>query len=601
MHNTANQLLRIALSLILVIPPVYAHANNKEGGGFYAESAPEQIPEKFCSIFFPDNSTSVEQEVEKLHDVILIVKENPGTKISLKAFASPYGTESYNRTLGEKRLKAIRNYLLLSGLQEEDFAVVEYAGIDENARRSSLARRVDVYLEHVQVEPVPAEENEVVGEKVEEVPMTAVVEIPSEEPAVEPAVEPVAEPAEEPAVEAAADGRIIIKDTLHVLFRVGQSDIDLDYAGNGSRIQGFVNHLRNDLKGVDPREMVVTIYTGASPEGPAELNRRLGEQRGLALRKVLVSHLQDIPVHMTVVNEGARWRGLYDMVEASDEPWKADVLRILEQTPREEGSFQMESREKGLRKLKKGKVWQALSANYLPALRGSGMAVLSEQPVPLVATLHDTIVLRDTILYLPKDCPKPYVDHRNLVALKTNFLLWGVLTPNIQLEIPLGTKGRWSLETEFFCSWWTWNRNTRAQQIMNLGVEGRYWLGNRERHHNLDGWHIGLAAAIGYYDLELKRSEGWQGEYLNVYFNGGYQHRFGRHKQWLVDGGIGLGYIPTQHRHYLGSSVYPVGYEESEDKHLMWQGTSWRHILGATHANISIGYLFGAGKTSKKK
>ena len=187
------------------------------------------------------------------------------------------------------------------------------------------------------------------------------------------------------------------------------------------------------------------------------------------------------------------------------------------------------------------------------------------------------------------------------MALKTNFLLWGALTPNIQLEIPLGTKGRWSIETEFFCSWWTWGNNSHAQQIMNLGVEGRYWLGNRERHHTLDGWHIGLAAAIGYYDLELKRSEGWQGEYLNVYVNGGYQHRFGRHKQWLVDGGIGFGYIPTQHRHYLGSSVYPVGYEESVDNHLMWQGTSWRHILGATHANISIGYLFGAGKTSKKK
>lgn len=588
MHNTAKHLLRIALSFIVVIPPVYAFANEKVERTILEEGAPENSPEKFCSIFFSDNSTSVEQEAVKLLDVISTVKENPGTKISLKAFASPYGTESYNKTLCEKRLKKVKDYLLSNGIQEADFAVVEYAGIDEKAKRSSLARRVDVFLDQAPAKPEPVAEKIVVEEKVEQVPAEP------EPVVVEEKVEQV------PLQVTVVENSIVKKDTLHVLFRVGQSEIDPDYADNGSRIKAFVDNLKKDLKG-NAHEKSVTIYTGASPEGPAELNRRLGEQRGIALRRMLISHLENKPVNISIVNEGARWRGLYDMVEASKEPWKADVLRILEQTPRENGSFQTESREKELRKLKKGKVWEALSTNYLPALRGTGMAVVTEQPLPVVLTVHDTIVLRDTIIYLPKPCPKPYVDHRNLVALKTNFLLWGVLTPNIQLEIPLGHNGRWSIETEFFCSWWTWDRNSHAQQIMNLGVEGRLWLGNRERHHNLDGWHIGLGAGVGYYDLEFKRSEGWQGEYVNIFINGGYQHRFGRHKQWLVDGGIGLGYIPTQHRHYLGSSVYPAGYEESEDRHLMWQGTSWRHILGATHANISIGYLFGAGKTSKRK
>lgn len=573
MHNTAKHLLRIALSFIVVIPPVYAHAYNEEGRTILEESAPELNPDKFCSIFFSDNSTSVDQEAVKLLDVVIsAVKAKPGTKISLRAFASPYGTESYNKTLSEQRLKKVKDYLLSNGIKEADFAAVEYAGIDEATQRSHLARGVDVFLVESPAKPEPEVKEIVVEEKLKQVPLTVTV----------------------------VENSLIKKDTLHVLFRVGQSEIDPDYAENGARIKSFVDNLKKGMKN-DAQEKSVTIYTGASPEGPAELNRRLGEQRGLALRRVLISHLENKPVNITVVNEGARWRGLYDMVEASNEPWKADVLRILEQTPREDGTFQMESREKELRKLKKGKVWEALSMNYLPALRGTGMAVVTEQPLPLVLTVHDTIVLRDTIIYLPKPCPKPYVDHRNLVALKTNFLLLGALTPNLQLEIPLGHKGRWSLETEFFCSWWTWDRNRYAQQIMNLGVEGRLWLGNRERHHNLDGWHIGLGAGVGYYDLEFKRSEGWQGEYVNVFLNGGYQHRFGRHKQWLVDGGIGLGYIPTMHRHYLGSSVYPVGYEESEDKHLMWQGTSWRHILGATHANISIGYLFGAGKTSKRK
>ena len=117
MNYTAKHLLRISLSLMIVIPPVHARAYSKVGA-IVGESAPEQNPDKYCSIFFSDNSTSVEQqEVEKLQDVIRTVKENPETKITLKAFASPYGTESYNKTLCEKRLNKVKDYLLSNGVQ----------------------------------------------------------------------------------------------------------------------------------------------------------------------------------------------------------------------------------------------------------------------------------------------------------------------------------------------------------------------------------------------------------------------------------------------------------------------------------------------------
>ena len=384
-------------------------------------------------------------------------------------------------------------------------------------------------------------------------------------------------------------------DTLSIQFRVGQSDLDLSYGQNREHIASFVLRSWARYGTYNADDLQLTLYTGASPEGPAELNRRLGEQRGIALRKEMEKLLSGLVGHITVVNEGPRWGALYNMVHESQEPWREDVLRILERRPSDD-SWDADKREQQLRKLNGGRVWKALSERYLPQLRNSGSAIIASVKEPV----RDTIVIRDTVIYLPVPYPEPYINHQKQWAVKTNLLLWGVIAPNVQLEIPLGDCYRWSIEGELFFPWWTWSRNAHAEQFLNVGCELRYWLGDRSLQHSLDGWHVGGGLALGLYDFEWKRSEGWQGEYLNIYCNIGYQHRFGLQKEWLVDGGIGWGYIPTKFRHYLGSSRFPVGHEESQDNHLMWQDSGWKHILGATHVNITLGYLFDGKKFTDK-
>ena len=383
-------------------------------------------------------------------------------------------------------------------------------------------------------------------------------------------------------------------DTLEVHYRVGISSLDPNFADNKRQIDQFVDYVNATYANVPAQYLKLDVYSGASPEGPIELNRRLGEERGLALKEALLERLGWLKGRISVYNQGARWGGLYKAIEDSNEPWKYDVQKIIQENPSED-TWSRDEREAKLRKLDHGRVWNILNTKYLPTLRTSGSAVIARIENP---TSKDTIVIRDTVYYVPEPC-QPYIAPvflNHVWALKTNLLMWGVIAPNIEAEFSLGKKNRWSIEGEFFCPWWTWSHNAHAEQFLNLGVELRYWLGNRERHHRLDGWHIGPALAIGYYDFEWKRSEGYQGEYLNFYCNIGYQHRWGRRKQWAVDGGIGFGYIPTQYRHYLGSSRFPVGHEEEQDYHLMWQNTQWKHLIGATHANISIAYLFNASK-----
>ena len=402
----------------------------------------------------------------------------------------------------------------------------------------------------------------------------------------------------------------VLGDTLQVQFRVGQSNIDLSYADNERQITQFCQRVMRNLAISEQEEMQLNIYTGASPEGPEELNRRLGEQRGIALKELLTERLKGLVLHCAVINEGARWGQLYNMVEKSNEPWREDVLTILGKRPGAD-EWQTDNREQRLRKLKNGLVWRELNERYLPPLRTSGSAVIFPvREIPV--SQRDTIVIRDTIIYLPEPCPQyePPIDLDPAWAIKTNLLLWGVVAPNVQVERSLGKTNRWSIEGEIFWPWWTWSHNAHAEQFLNIGVELRYWLGNRQKHHTLDGWHIGMGLAGGYYDFEWKRSEGWQGEYLNVYCNLGYQHRFGRRNQWAVDGGLALGWIPTKFRHYVGSSQaqdyadqhpgknYHLGPNEEYDDHLMWLNNGWKHILGATHVNVSIAYIIGAKKKS---
>ncbi|MBR3478635.1 MAG: DUF3575 domain-containing protein [Bacteroidaceae bacterium] len=398
-------------------------------------------------------------------------------------------------------------------------------------------------------------------------------------------------------------------DTLQMQFRVGQSDIDLNYADNERQITQFCQRVWQNL--AEKEELQLNIYTGASPEGPAELNRRLGEQRGIALKELLTERLKGLVIHCAIINEGARWGQLYNKVEQSDEPWREEVLTILGKRPGAD-EWQTDDREQRLRKLKNGLVWRELNARYLPPLRTSGSAVIFPVREIPVTSRRDTIVIRDTIIYLPEPCPQyePPIDLDPAWAVKTNLLLWGVIAPNVQVERSLGKTNRWSIEGEIFWPWWTWSHNAHAEQFLNLGVELRYWLGNRQKHHTLDGWHIGMGLAGGYYDFEWKRSEGWQGEYLNIYCNLGYQHRFGRRNQWAVDGGLALGWIPTKFRHYVGSSQaqdyaeqhpgknYHLGPNEEYDDHLMWLNNGWKHIVGATHVNVSIAYIIGAKKKS---
>ncbi len=407
---------------------------------------------------------------------------------------------------------------------------------------------------------------------------------------------------------AAAEG--LSSDTLNIRFRLDSIRVDMGYADNARAWSVFEEKFQKRYAEAPSHLLRLDIFSGASPEGSAAHNRWLGENRGVAIRRFVRQQLGDRLGAVIVHNEAARWDGLYEAVAASSEPWRDEVLRIIEQ-PASSNENLRDHRESQLRALRGGSVWPVLLEHYLAPLRSGASAVLSWIAAP---GGRDTIVVRDTIImaqpiYIRCDSitppieqveqPKPVL-RQPVWILRSNIPLLGTGTPNLQAEWSLDHKDRWSINVEGVWSWWTFSYNAYANEIIYGSVEFRRYLGRRYRHHTLGGWHIGLGLGGGYGDLEW-RSKGYQAEVYSAFVNIGWQYRFGRRKQWAFDAGIGIGYAYVPWRRYDGSTLFPIGHEEVHDDHLMWRETGHTNWPGVNHLNISLGYVFNQKDAAWKR
>ena len=393
-------------------------------------------------------------------------------------------------------------------------------------------------------------------------------------------------------------------DTLEIRFGLDSVMINMGFDGNQQRWTIFERNFMQRFGGMNPLGVTIDIYSGASPEGTVEHNRWLGQERGESIRQLIEQRLSGRVGYIVIHNEAARWQGLFEAVEASNETWRDEVLSIIRQ-PASINENGRDRREWKLRRMQDGKVWERLVADYLPPLRSGASAIVSWRPENVTAG-RDTIVVIDTVYVVQPVVTRLDADDTELIEavaeakpverypvwlVRSNLLFLATGTPNVQLEWSLGHKDRWSLNMEGMWSWWTFARNAYANEIIYGSVELRHWLGRRYRHHTLEGWHIGLGIGGGYGDVEWK-SRGYQAEVYSGFVNIGWQGRFGKRKQWAIDMGIGLGYAYVPWRRYRGSRIEPEGHEEQYDDHLMWQETNRTHWIGTPHINISIGYVF---------
>lgn len=160
-----------------------------------------------------------------------------------------------------------------------------------------------------------------------------------------------------------------------------------------------------------------------------------------------------------------------------------------------------------------------------------------------------------------------------VLALKNNLLYDLALAPNIEIEIPVGK--RWSVNLEYKSPWWSNSSKEICYQLISGGIESRYWLGNRELHHRLNGHFFGLYAEGGIYDFQFK-GDGYQGKYYGATgFTYGYSTSVSRHL--ALEFSLGIGYLTTEYQKY-------TPYEGS----LVWMSSGNYTFIGPTKAKISL-------------
>ena len=152
-------------------------------------------------------------------------------------------------------------------------------------------------------------------------------------------------------------------------FAVNQTTIRPDYMGNRQELEKITNlvaEVRKD-KNITVRSINIAGY--ASPEGKLANNQRLSEGRA----KALVDYLRPIFDYSAelykVVFGGENWGGLKEYVEASQMPYREQVLEIIETVPAEINLTTNTSRKQSLMNLKGGEPYRYMVREFCPLLR----------------------------------------------------------------------------------------------------------------------------------------------------------------------------------------------------------------------------------------
>jgi len=106
-----------------------------------APGAPEVPASPLKDVFFDfDKSNIREDQKAALNDNIGWLKVNSKVKVTLEGHCDERGTAEYNLGLGERRAKAVKDYLLAAGIAADRIATISYGkerpfvlGHDESA------------------------------------------------------------------------------------------------------------------------------------------------------------------------------------------------------------------------------------------------------------------------------------------------------------------------------------------------------------------------------------------------------------------------------------------------------------------------------------
>lgn len=382
-----------------------------------------------------------------------------------------------------------------------------------------------------------------------------------------------------------------------VYFRQGYSIFEPEFRDNEVRLKAFADRLREASRDTLQQIQPIRIIGAASPEGVSKLNERLAQKRAARLLEWFDQNLNIPGIQFEAISIGVNWEGLAKLVEASDMPYRDEVLDIIYNTPIwviRDGKV-VDSRHRQLGMLHGGRAWWYMEEHFFPELRGTDIEayciirrlpepepepepVIEPEPEPMPEPEPEPIP--EPVLPPVAPEPKPFY-----MALKTNMLYDVALVPNIGIEFYLG-KG-WTIGGNWMYAWWNSDKHKRYWRIYGGELDVRKYFGRKAEEKPLTGHHLGLYGQMLTYDFELGKT-GYLGDRWSWGVGIEYGYSLPIARRLNIDFSIGIGYLGGEYKVYL-----PI------DTHYVWQETRQRHWFGPTKAEISLVWLIGRGNYNK--
>lgn len=346
-----------------------------------------------------------------------------------------------------------------------------------------------------------------------------------------------------------------------VQFKVNRTDID----PKSEFFRIYNDQILPLLFGRHLRLSKLFIRGAASPEGPYDNNRRLGQGRSAALLNMIGQDMQQaygegqsLKMDSHIVTEDYGY--LIDLMrEADDADWQR-VAEIFENANHDERETKRQ-----LQQVDGKRLWNRLLQEYFPRLRAARIVLVvtripEKEPIFCDICRFESPLDRDHE-WLPVYNPQPLVmpvfnySRRHLIALRTNLLHDGfympqfgwAFSPNAQLEYyPLD--GHYTYNVGLT---WGTNRKWDSQefwQVRDVQLEvRRYFRGGGD----FTGLYAGAYAQGSKYGIGLSDTKGWEGEGGGAGLSLGYVMPLNKRGNLRLEFMAALGYYRTYYDPYV--------------------------------------------------
>lgn len=382
----------------------------------------------------------------------------------------------------------------------------------------------------------------------------------------------------------ASFAQIVVKEdslSCSIYFHQAKWHFDPELRDNKKRLSQFIDdvYFRDSDSLMSVKR--IQVNSGASPEGPQRFNDFLSDERAKAIINFLVKDTNLDSSQIMISSPGVDWEGLAQLVEETEGvPDKEEVLRIIRMKGYEHDDI---AHRKLLIDLNGGVPYQWLYDNLFPLVRHSRVKVVYVSLIKQEYLKSRVSPIRyESLLESPESKIKiprvlPALKDSLTFAVKTNLLYDAASALNAEIEFPI--KNHWSVAVEYVFPWWE-TGNKYCLQMLELGVEGRYWFRNNYHNaHKLEGHFLGAYCMSSMFDFQWDYKPAYQGEYWSAGMTYGYSLPLC--KSINMEFSLSVGYLSSAYRHY-----YPA-----DDYSLLWRDrykVGRISYLGPTKLKVSL-------------